>query len=127
MDLNNVMSPMVFRHVEPNYVVGIRDLWTLQSACVWEDTHFVALVAFATVDNAGRHRSCVLRAVGSVVGFFCLWVCSASPWRFPSCILISFKRSSTTTLLGDLHQLVSFVANKTNLMYNERTSIMRSW
>jgi uncharacterized membrane protein len=43
----------VFRFVEPNYVVGIRDLWTLQSSQVWEETHFLASYAFAVAGVLG--------------------------------------------------------------------------
>ena len=86
----------------------------------------MALVAFATVDSAGGHRSCVLCAVGSVVSCFVCGFVHCPYGAFHLVFFISFKRSSTTTLLGDLYQLVSFVANKTNLMYNESTSIMRS-
>ena len=43
---------IVFRHVEQNYVVGIYDLWTLWNARVWDDTHFVAMVAFAMASGA---------------------------------------------------------------------------
>ena len=41
----------------------------------------------------------------------------ASPQCSPSCILISFERISTSASSHDPHQLVSFVANKANLMY----------
>jgi hypothetical protein len=44
---------MVFKHMEQNYVVGIRGLWTLQRAHMWEDTHFVVSVAFAATNDAG--------------------------------------------------------------------------
>lgn len=44
---------IVFRHVEQNYVVGIRDLWTLRSTRVWDDTHFVASLAFIAAGSAG--------------------------------------------------------------------------
>lgn len=37
---------IIFRYVEQNYVVGIRDIWTLRSAEVWEDTHRWASVLF---------------------------------------------------------------------------------
>lgn len=43
----------VFRHVEQNYVVGIRNMWTIQSTCMWEDTHFVASVVFAMANGVG--------------------------------------------------------------------------
>lgn len=44
---------VVFRFVEPNYVVGIRDLWTLQSSQVWEETHYLASYAFAVAGVLG--------------------------------------------------------------------------
>lgn len=43
----------VFKYVEPNFVVGIRDLWTLQSNEVWEETHFFASCAFAVSGVVG--------------------------------------------------------------------------
>jgi len=43
----------VFKFVEPNYVVGIRDVWTLQSEQVWEETHFFASSAFAVTVVVG--------------------------------------------------------------------------
>lgn len=44
---------VVFRHVEQNYVVGIRNMWTLQSMHMWKDTHFVASVAFGVASGVG--------------------------------------------------------------------------
>ena len=35
-----------------------------------------------------------------------------------SCILISFEKMSISTLSGDPHQLVSFITNKTNILYS---------
>ena len=44
----------MFKHVDQNYVVGICNMWTFQSTCMWEDTHFVALVMFAMADGVGN-------------------------------------------------------------------------
>ena len=43
----------VFKYVEPNYVVGIRCLWTLRNDQVWADTHFFASYIFAVSGVAG--------------------------------------------------------------------------
>lgn len=43
----------VFKYVEPNYVVGIRCLWTLRNEHVWADTHFFASYIFALSGIAG--------------------------------------------------------------------------
>lgn len=51
--LLNFALSAVFKYVEPNYVVGIRDVWTLQSNQVWEETHFFASGAFAVFGVVG--------------------------------------------------------------------------
>lgn len=43
----------VFQFVEPNHVVGIRVVWTLQSEQVWEETHFFASYAFGVAGVVG--------------------------------------------------------------------------
>lgn len=43
----------IFKHVEPNYVVGIRSLWTLRNSEVWHDTHFFACCIFAVFGVVG--------------------------------------------------------------------------
>jgi uncharacterized membrane protein len=54
-----IILGFVFNYIEQNHVVGIRDLWTLQSAHVWEETHALASKMFA-----------VTGVVGIVLAFF---------------------------------------------------------
>jgi uncharacterized membrane protein len=54
-----IILGFVFNYVEQNHVVGIRDLWTLQSAHVWEETHALASKMFA-----------ITGVVGIVLAFF---------------------------------------------------------
>ncbi|KAG0559830.1 hypothetical protein M758_10G127200 [Ceratodon purpureus] len=43
----------IFKYVEPNYVVGIRCLWTLRNDHVWADTHFFASCIFLVTGVVG--------------------------------------------------------------------------
>lgn len=57
---------IVFNYVEQNHVVGVRDVWTLQSARVWEDTHALASKIFA---------------LAGVVGIVLVWFIPGGFWQ----------------------------------------------
>ena len=96
-------------------MVGIRNMWTLQSMHMWKDTHFVASVAFGVASGVGIVLVFyVLQGVWQAISFVGLF---GVPIALSILYSLSFKMISNNTSLSDPHQLVSFVTNKTNVLY----------